>query len=103
KKWVYSIRVTRFGRARDYWECDDIVRSAETKPEDQSPWAGVDVLDKADPGVVVLMPSAEEIVNEVATTNKTVAELTTQYRNLYGDPPQLYNVDAVAYESVMLG
>ncbi|HYG23753.1 MAG TPA: glycosyl hydrolase family 32 [Verrucomicrobiae bacterium] len=102
KKWVYSIRLYRMGRARDYWETDDITKPAHTQTSDHSPWVSVDELDKPDPGLLALMPSAAEIQQE-ALTNKTVAELTTYYRSLYGDPPQLYNLDAVGYESVMLG
>lgn len=103
KKWVYSIRLYRMGRARDYWETDDIARATETRSEDHSPWTGVDELDKPDPGMLALIPSAEEIAKEAAATNKSVAELTATYHTLYGDPPQLYNVDAVGYESIMLG
>lgn len=102
-KWVYSIRLYRLGRARDYWECDDIAKSVTTDPAEHSPWASVDELDKPDPYVLSLMPSPEEIKAEAATTNKTVAELTKYYRGLYGDPPQIYNLDAVGYESLMLG
>jgi hypothetical protein len=104
KKWVYSIRLYRLGRARDYWECDDITKPVQTDPSEHSPWVSVDELDKPDPGVVALMPTSEEISAEAATsTNKTLAELTAYYRGLYGDPPQLYNLDAVGYESMMLG
>jgi hypothetical protein len=104
KKWVYSVRMYRFGRARDYWECDDLAKTVQWDKSELSPWAGVDNLDKPDPDILALMPTPEEIRTEAAaSTNKTLAELTTYYHALYGDPPQLYNLDAVGYESLMLG
>jgi hypothetical protein len=69
----------------------------------ESPWTGADEKDLPDPRVLALMPSADEIAKEAATTNKTVVELTKYYRGLYGDPVALYNLDAIPYESMMLG
>jgi hypothetical protein len=103
KKWVYSVRLYRFGRARDYWECDDIAKTVQWGKDEISPWVSVDNLDKFDPDVLALMPTPKEIKAEAASTNKTVAELTAYYHALYGDPPQLYNLDAVGYESLMVG
>lgn len=103
KKWVYSIRLYRNGRARNYIECDDFLAGMHWDKEKESPWENTDELDTVDKSVLALMPSAEEIAKESATTNKTVAELTEYYRNLYGDPPAVYNLDAIPYESVMVG
>jgi hypothetical protein len=103
KKWVYSIRVYRHGRARDYWECDDFAQPVITEDSQHSQWAYVDKLDKSDPEMLSHIPGSDEIQKEAAATGKTVEALTTSYHELYGDPPQLYNVDAVAYESLMLG
>ena len=73
KKWVYSLR-TKFpgrGRARDYYETDDVVAGATWAQSDLVAWMMTDELDPVDP--------------------------ETQ------QPPQLYNQNAVAYESLMLG
>jgi hypothetical protein len=103
KKWVYSIRTYRHGRARDYWECDHIAQGVQTKDTGHSEWAGTDELDKPDPAMLAFIPSDDAIRKEAAATGKSVAALTKSYHELYGDPPQLYNLDAVAYESIMLG
>lgn len=102
-KWVFSIRLYRDGRSRNYIECDDFLSGLNWDKEKESPWAHPDVLDVPDPGVVSLMPTPAEIAAEAVSSNKPVAEVTAQYRKLYGDPVHLYNVDAVPYESIMLG
>jgi hypothetical protein len=102
-KWVISIRVQRTarnGRARNYREHEDFLQAIHwTSLSDNSAaqansnseefeWAGTDPLDLPDPEMLAKIPgnSADPAV-----------------RRLYGDPPQLYNLDAVAYESVMIG
>jgi len=104
KKWVYSIRNYFWARARAYRECDDLLAGATwDKERDVVQWAGVDELDRPDPRILALMPSAETIRAEAERIGKKFDELLTKYRSDYGDPPQLYNLDAVAYESLMLG
>ncbi len=77
KKWVYSLRWDIFkssaGRARSYMEVNDIVKGAAWLPEEPVYWLGTDNLD----------PMRPEIENS--------------------GKPQLYNFNAVAYESIMLG
>jgi hypothetical protein len=103
KKWVFSIRLYRDGRSRNYIECDDFLTGMNWDKEKESPWAHPYVLDRPDPGVMALMPTPAEIAAEAIASNKPVADLTSQYQNLYGNPVHLYNVDAIPYESVMLG
>jgi len=103
QKWVFSIRLYRDGRSRNYIECDDFSSGIHWDKQKESPWAHPDVLDLPDPGVLALMPTEAEIAAESAATGKSIAELIKSYRSQYGDPVQLYNVDAIAYESVMLG
>lgn len=69
QKWVYSIRSYWSGRARNYSECDDLIKGSDLAG--QVAWARVDSLDLKDPVI-----------------NRT---------------PELYNLDVVAYESIMLG
>ena len=71
KKWVFSIRSSRRGRTRDYWETDDFFQSPKWGAQAPVFWAAADKLDRPDPAL--------------------------------GDAPQLYKLDAVAYESLMLG
>lgn len=70
-KWVYSLRGSNKGRARNYYECNDFMADALWKENEVIPWLRTDENDFADPDI--------------------------------GDEPQLYNFDAVAYESIMLG
>lgn len=81
KKWVFSIRTglpTRwYSRGRSYYECDDFMEGAQWAQEQVVFWQRCDERDL------------------------TACEPGTVYsRNL---PPQLYHVNVVAYESVMLG
>src|ERR1035437_3844983 len=88
RKWIYSVRVNLApggGRSRAYRECDDLVQGAQWKLNELVPWACTDVLDKPDPRVVAMMPPNYSPVSD------------------YSQPPQLYNLDAVGYESLMLG
>lgn len=78
KKWVYSLRSGVRGRSRHYWEADDFLEGAEwhdfnTHADDKTPVFWA-AADRLDP------PDPE-----------------------VGQPAQLYNLDAVAYESIMLG
>jgi hypothetical protein len=79
KKWVFSLRwdisTPGWQRARAYWESADFERGAAWLPDDPVPWARADRLDLPDPRV----------------GDKT------------GGKTQLYNLDAVAYESLLLG
>lgn len=81
KKWVFSIRTglpTKwYSRGRSYYECDDFMEGASWTQEQLAFWQRCDEIDlmACEPG-------------------------TIYSRNL---PPQLYHVNAVAYESVMLG
>ncbi len=77
KKWVYSLRwgipQSKAGRARSYVEANDFVSGSRWAPEDVVYWLGTDELDPMRP------------------------EIKDSHR------PQLYNFNAVAYESIMLG
>ena len=85
KKWVYSIRkntgeVTAWrrgtnDRVREYRECDDLLEGAKWIHED----------------------GTRENVNWMRTDVRDLRDPAC------GDYPQLYNFDAVAYESIMLG
>ena len=75
RKWVYGIRSGGpRGRSRQYRECDDPLTGAAWKKEDVYLWSAS---DRADPH----NPNPE----------------------FAGIEPQLYNLDATPYESVMLG
>ena len=102
RKWVYSIRTGVGGRSRSYRECDNLVQGAQWQPADVVLWARADALDKPAPEVVALMPPPEEIKKEAEKTGQDYAKLLANYRDKdYGT--QLYNLDAVGYESLMLG
>jgi len=103
RKWVYSLRMHHWGRARNYREHDDFLQGMTWNDREDVFWAGADELDLPDPDVVALMPKPEEIRKEAQATGKKYEDLLKQYRSDYGDPTQLYNLDAVAYESLMLG
>jgi hypothetical protein len=104
QKWVISIRVQRSarnGRARNYREDSDFLRAIHWTPlpdrasdiasssTEEYEWAGTDRLDLPDPAMIAHIPFESKADAKV--------------RSLYGDPPQLYNLDAVAYESIMVG
>jgi hypothetical protein len=78
KKWVYSLRSHVRGRTRHYQECDDFIAGAKWDDFRAGPGEKTPVFwagaDRLDP------PDPE-----------------------IGNKPQLYNLDAVAYESLMLG
>jgi hypothetical protein len=77
EKWVFSLRwniyTPGWQRARAYWESAGFERGAAWIPDEPVPWARADRLDPPDPRV-----------------GKSEAT-------------QLYNLDAVAYESLLLG
>ena len=88
QKWVFSIKTNiggGVGRARGYWESDDLFTNTDwvqnkptgpwDGPKEVYPWAWADTDDDSDPQTV---------------TPRTVYA-------------QLYTVDAIAYESVMVG
>ena len=85
RKWVFSIRDQPFwterfarGRCRGYWEADTFTPEATAWD-----WNS----ETVPPGVYVWQQ----------------ADRTDPVDPDYPDPPQLYNFDAVAYESIMLG
>ena len=78
KKWVYSLRSGVRGRSRHYWECDDFLEG--------SGWH--DFLVELNDDTPVFWAAADRL-------DPPDAEV--------GQPAQLYNLDAVAYESIMLG
>jgi hypothetical protein len=53
--------------------------------------------------MMALIPPREEIQREADQLEKPYEEVLKKQRAGYGDPTQLYNLDAVAYESLMLG
>lgn len=74
EKWVFSLRWSSpGGRSRAYVEADDFQAGMNWLPDQPVPWARADRLDPPDP--------------RVGKGNRT----------------SLYNLDAVAYESVLLG
>lgn len=74
KRWVFSIRSgSRFGRSRDYWETTDFFRFDER-----------------------VTAQKEAVV-------WTTADSADPPRDDFKVRPQLYNLDCVAYESVLLG
>ena len=81
RQWVYSLRSGWAARARDYSESPDFLAGAAFL--DKVNWLRVDNLDLPDKHWLYAQPD--------------------QKPDRGGDPPQLYNVDAVAYESLMLG
>lgn len=102
RKWCYSIRNYVRGRTRAYREHDDLVEGANWRAEEVVPWARIDALDKPDPGVAAMMPPREEILREAEARKLDPQRHLAWYeQSEYG--VQLYNVDAVAYESLMLG
>jgi hypothetical protein len=103
KKWVVSIRVYRFGRARDYFEADTFAQAIAWQQGQPVPWANTDALDTPDPGMLALLPERAEIEREAEAKHKSYEAMLKDVRQRYGDPTQLYNLDAVGYESVMLG
>jgi hypothetical protein len=76
KKWVFGLRISQpeVGRARAYFEASDAAAGVEHIANDAVPWVCADRLDPHHPD--------------------------PKYSSI---EPQLYNHDAVAYESLMLG
>jgi hypothetical protein len=104
KKWVISIRLYRGGgRARNYRESSDFLSAIHWDKSESVPWAGTDVLDTPEPAVLALMPKPEQIRDEAQKKGEDFEKLLAKTRADYGDPTQLYNLDAIPYESLMLG
>lgn len=78
KKWVYSLRTSVRGRSRHYWECDDFLAGAQ--------WG--DIRSGSGERTPVFWAAADQL-------DRPDPDI--------GEPAQLYNLDAVAYESIMLG
>jgi len=74
RKWIYSLRINYGGRARAYREHSDPAKGLSWSPRDVYLWTGADRLDPRNPD-----PRFRKIA------------------------PQLYNLDAVAYESLLVG
>jgi len=72
--WVFSLRIGFHGRARAYREHADVVAGMSWRPEEVSLWVEADRLDPHHP-----KPEYSQI------------------------EPQLYNLDAMSYESLMIG
>ncbi|MBN2448965.1 MAG: hypothetical protein JXR77_01165 [Lentisphaeria bacterium] len=81
RRWVYSLRAGWSARSRNYSESEDFLAGAGFP--DQVPWLRADAFDIPDPHWIYAFPEREP--------------------ERGGDRPQLYNFDAVAYESLMLG
>jgi hypothetical protein len=103
QKWVFSIRVYHGGRARDYFESSAFLSGIHWEKSQQVFWAGTDEADLPDPGMMALLPAREDIEKEAARLKKPYEEVLKKQRAGYGDPTQLYNLDGIAYESLMLG
>jgi hypothetical protein len=103
KKWVISIRLYRGGRARNYREESNFLKAIHWDKSESVPWEGTDILDTPDPAVLALMPKPKEIREEAQKKGEDYEKLLARYRADYGDPTQLYNLDAIPYESLMLG
>ena len=82
KKWIYSLRSGFRGRSRHYWEADDFLAGAKWKTFDLGSGA------KTNPGQPVPWATADR-----DDPKDSMLQLT----------PQLYCLNAVAYESIMLG
>ncbi|MDR2441459.1 MAG: hypothetical protein LBE12_19025 [Planctomycetaceae bacterium] len=104
KKWVYSVRTGQpnLGRSRGYRECDDLVNGA-TWTNECVHWASVDEKDIPDPWVTAMRPD-DELLKKAAEIPGVPKDLI-QRNNwaFYGNPTQLYNLDAAPYESLMIG
>jgi len=87
KVWVYSLRVSSaFGRVRYYREHPDLAKGLDWTADEVVPWLCADRLDPFNPGRYAM---DERDGRGNAVHDKANA--------------QLYNFDAVAYESLMLG
>ena len=78
KKWVYSLRSSWRGRTRHYYECDDFLADAK--------WHDF-----------------KSVIREKTPVFWSGTDNLDLPDPEIGNKPQLYNIDAVAYESIMLG
>ncbi|QHI70722.1 glycosyl hydrolase family 32 [Tichowtungia aerotolerans] len=83
KKWVFSIRSAFRGRSRHYWESEDLMADNQWELDEENYRQG-----RWSPGQPVVWAGADAL-------DLPDADI--------GLKPQLYNLDAVAYESIMLG
>ncbi|MES2307224.1 MAG: hypothetical protein V4507_00035, partial [Verrucomicrobiota bacterium] len=115
QKWVYSIRDDHFGRARYYRECSDFLegkqwvnarteKTGNVKNADMKVyWAHADELDLPDPELVATLAKLKEDPT-VPRARKVLSKEGKPVLFPFDDTEtQLYNLDAVAYESIMLG
>lgn len=107
KKWIYSVRTGApgLGRSRGYRECDDLVAGARWKSECVH-WASVDEKDVPDPWVAAMRPAEEDLQQAAKLAGIVGIDKDLLHRHakyFYGDPTQLYNLDAAPYESLFLG
>ncbi|MBC2593894.1 hypothetical protein H5P28_06430 [Ruficoccus amylovorans] len=84
QKWVFSIRSMYTGRSRHYWESDDFMTGNFWTWDETDFWKGRGWT----PGEPVVWTAADKLDPEDPVLNYA---------------PQLYNLDAVPYESLMLG
>ncbi|MDR2704756.1 MAG: hypothetical protein LBC02_03155 [Planctomycetaceae bacterium] len=104
KKWVYSVRTGQagLGRSRGYRECDDLIAGA-TWTNECVHWASVDEKDIPDPWVTAMRPD-DELLKKAAKIPGVPKDLIQRNSPaFYGNPTQLYNLDAAPYESLMIG
>lgn len=84
KKWVFGIRSFFSGRARHYWEGADFLKDNVWKWDETDFWKG-EGWAEGEPVVWAAADRLDQPDPEIGMTS------------------QLYNLDAVAYESIMLG
>ena len=104
KKWVYSIRTgyPELGRSRGYREHEDFVEGA-TWTKESVHWASADEKDLPDPWIVAMRPSEATLKIMSEQTEFPDKFLQRHHSRFYGNPTQLYNLDAAPYESLMIG
>ncbi|MES2307653.1 MAG: glycosyl hydrolase family 32 [Verrucomicrobiota bacterium] len=115
KKWVISIRdehAKRNGKARNYREHTDFEKAIQWTPLDEKgrnidtseeyEWTGTDPLDLPDPDMMARIP-VDEIRAEAEKSGKKFEEMLASEKQAYGNPTQLFTMNAVAYESLMIG
>ncbi|MGZ0710192.1 sialate O-acetylesterase [Coraliomargarita sp. W4R53] len=84
EKWVFSLRSMFSGRSRHYWESDEFMTGNFWTWDKRDFWKGTGW----EPGEPVVWTGADRL--DLADP-------------AIGNTPQLYNLDAVPYESLMLG
>ena len=103
-KWVYSVRTSTSGnRTRGYREHVDLLEGAQWNRDELVHWASLDEKDLPDPWVLALMPNRDRLEKMAEETDDPSVLLNRHVPRNYGDPPQLYNLEAAPYESLMIG